>query len=81
MSVKAEMGFAEAGERFGVAGWRARDGPCGHARGHPENLDMRLRFPVRRGTLRKDAVAGLVLGVESVPDGLAAGLLAGVSPL
>ncbi len=42
---------------------------------------MRLRFPVRRGTLRKDAVAGLVLGVESVPDGLAAGLLAGVSPL
>ena len=42
---------------------------------------MRLRFPVRRDTLRKDAVAGLVLGVESVPDGLAAGLLAGVSPL
>ena len=29
----------------------------------------------------KDAVAGLVLGVESVPDGLAAGLLAGVNPL
>ena len=42
---------------------------------------MRIRFPVRRDTLRKDAVAGLVLGVESVPDGLAAGLLAGVSPL
>ena len=42
---------------------------------------MRLRFPVRRDTQRKDAVAGLVLGVESVPDGLAAGLLAGVSPL
>ena len=42
---------------------------------------MRLRFPVRRDTLRKDAVAGLVLGVESVPDGLAAGLLAGVNPL
>ena len=42
---------------------------------------MRLRFRVRRDTLRKDAVAGLVLGVESVPDGLAAGLLAGVSPL
>ncbi len=42
---------------------------------------MRLRFPVTRDTLRKDAVAGLVLGVESVPDGLAAGLLAGVSPL
>ena len=42
---------------------------------------MRLRFPIRHDTLRKDAVAGLVLGVESVPDGLAAGLLAGVSPL
>jgi SulP family sulfate permease len=42
---------------------------------------MRLRFPFRRKTLREDAVAGLVLGVESVPDGLAAGLLAGVSPL
>jgi len=35
----------------------------------------------RRGTLRKDAAAGLVLGVVSVPDGLAAGLLAAVNPL
>lgn len=34
-----------------------------------------------RTTLRKDLVAGLVLGVESVPDGLASGLLAGVNPL
>jgi sulfate permease, SulP family len=34
----------------------------------------------RRG-LAKDGVAGVVLGVESVPDGLAAGLLAGVNPL
>jgi SulP family sulfate permease len=42
---------------------------------------MRLRFPVGRDALRKDAVAGVVLGVESVPDGLAAGLLAGVNPL
>ena len=42
---------------------------------------MKLRFPARPGALRKDVVAGLVLGVESVPDGLAAGLLAGVSPL
>ena len=41
---------------------------------------MKLRVPVRRDTLRKDAVAGLVLGVESIP-GLAAGLLAGVNPL
>jgi len=30
---------------------------------------------------KKDAVAGLVLGVESVPDGLALGVLAGVNPL
>jgi SulP family sulfate permease len=39
------------------------------------------RFPIRRDTLRQDAVAGLVLGVQSVPDGLATGLLAGVNPL
>ena len=31
--------------------------------------------------LRQDATAGAVLGVESVPDGLATGLLAGVNPL
>lgn len=36
---------------------------------------------VRRDTLRADGVAGVVLGVESVPDGLAAGLLAGVNPV
>lgn len=30
---------------------------------------------------RSDAVAGVVLGVQSVPDGLATGLLAGVSPV
>lgn len=42
---------------------------------------MRPRLHVRPDSLRKDAVAGLVLGVESVPDGLAAGLLAGVNPL
>lgn len=34
-----------------------------------------------RDTIKKDAVAGLVLGVESVPDGLAGGLLAGVNPV
>jgi len=33
------------------------------------------------GTLREDLVAGIVLGVQSVPDGLATGLLAGVNPL
>ena len=32
-------------------------------------------------SLRKDATAGLVLGVQSVPDGLATGLLAGINPL
>jgi sulfate permease, SulP family len=42
---------------------------------------MKLRFPLRRATLREDSVAGLVLGVQSVPDGLASGLLAGVNPL
>jgi len=32
-------------------------------------------------TLRPDLTSGLVLGVESVPDALAAGVLAGVNPL
>lgn len=41
---------------------------------------MRWR-PLRPSTLRQDGVAGLVLGVQSVPDGLATGLLAGVNPL
>lgn len=36
---------------------------------------------LRRPGLRRDVVAGVVLGVQSVPDGLATGLLAGVSPL
>ena len=31
--------------------------------------------------LRRDGGAGVVLGVQSVPDGLATGLLAGVNPL
>jgi SulP family sulfate permease len=39
------------------------------------------RLRPRRETLRDDAVAGLVLGVQSVPDGLATGLLAGVNPV
>ena len=42
----------------------------------------RLRLPSRwTRTLREDAQAGVVLGVQSVPDGLATGLLAGLSPL
>ncbi|MGA8369257.1 MAG: SulP family inorganic anion transporter [Acidimicrobiales bacterium] len=42
---------------------------------------MTGRIRIRRETLSDDAIAGLVLGVESVPDGLAAGILAGVNPL
>jgi SulP family sulfate permease len=42
---------------------------------------LKLRSLVRRDTLRDDAIAGVVLGVESVPDGLAGGLLAGVNPV
>ncbi len=40
-----------------------------------------LRATFSRATLRQDLGAGLVLGLESVPDGLAAGLLAGVNPV
>ena len=32
-------------------------------------------------TLKNDITAGLVLGIESVPDGLAQGLLAAVNPI
>ncbi len=39
------------------------------------------RMPFQRETLREDGVAGVVLGVQSVPDGLAGGLLAAVNPL
>lgn len=49
---------------------------------------MTIRFPVTRprslldrSTAKDDAMSGLVLGVESVPDGLASGLLAGVNPI
>ncbi|KQR49806.1 sulfate transporter [Microbacterium sp. Leaf161] len=38
------------------------------------------RFGTRK-TFGRDVRAGIVLGVESVPDGLAAGLLAGLNPL
>jgi len=47
-----------------------------------------MKFPIlkprqflRKDTLKDDSMAGLVLGVESVPDGLASGLLAGVNPV
>jgi len=39
-----------------------------------------VRNPLRGPTVRDDLRAGVVLGVESIPDGLAAGLLAGVNP-
>ena len=42
---------------------------------------IRFRSLLRREGLREDGIAGLVLGVESVPDGLAGGLLAGVNPV
>ncbi len=42
---------------------------------------LRPKSLVSRTTVKDDAMAGLVLGVESVPDGLAAGLLAGVNPV
>lgn len=41
----------------------------------------RAMAPDSRRSLGKDTKAGLVLGVLSVPDGLAGGLLAGVNPL
>jgi SulP family sulfate permease len=41
----------------------------------------KIRSLISRDTLREDAIAGVVLGVESVPDGLAGGLLAGVNPV
>jgi SulP family sulfate permease len=42
---------------------------------------LRPKSLFNRKTLKDDAMAGLVLGVESVPDGLASGLLAGVNPV
>jgi SulP family sulfate permease len=49
--------------------------------GVEEVRHVRFIGRLRRDTVREDAVAGLVLGVQSVPDGLATGLLAGVSPV
>lgn len=39
------------------------------------------RLRIRKESLGDDAVAGVVLGVQSVPDGLATGLLAGANPI
>ena len=40
-----------------------------------------MRQFINPKTLKKDIIAGLVLGVESVPDGMAPGLLALVNPV
>lgn len=42
---------------------------------------LKVRELFKRETLREDTMAGVVLGIESVPDGLAGGLLAGVNPV
>ncbi len=54
---------------------------CHDARWADPGPCVRRRFGIQRETLRADGVAGLVLGVESIPDGLATGLLAGVNPI
>jgi len=42
---------------------------------------LKVRELFKRETLKEDTIAGVVLGIESVPDGLAGGLLAGVNPV
>jgi SulP family sulfate permease len=42
---------------------------------------LKPRQPIRRRGIVANARAGLVLGVESIPDSLASGVLAGVSPV
>ncbi len=41
----------------------------------------RVRRAFSRKTIKQDASAGVVLGIESIPDGLANGILAGVNPM
>ena len=41
---------------------------------------MKPEFPHRK-TLAKDAIAGLILGIQSIPAAMAAGVLAGVNPI
>ena len=45
------------------------------------NLPFLRRQYFNRATVREDLTAGLVLGVQSIPDGLASGLLAMVNPV
>lgn len=46
-----------------------------------KGIATRFRSLFKRDTLKADSMAGVVLGIESVPDGLAGGLLAGVNPV
>lgn len=55
--------------------------PGPQAAAFARGLGSRLKELFRKETLKDDAMAGVVLGVESVPDGLAGGLLAGVNPI
>lgn len=48
---------------------------------YTSNVNTEANSTPNRSTFRHDASAGLVLGLQSVPDGLATGLLAGVNPL
>src|SRR3954454_1621354 len=62
-----------------------RERPCCHDQG----MALAARIPgwrhvrhvFRRETIGKDAIAGGILGIVSVPDGLALGLLAGLNPI
>jgi SulP family sulfate permease len=45
------------------------------------NLPILRRQFFNRNTVREDLSAGLVLGIQSIPDGLASGLLALVNPI
>ena len=62
-----------------VSGSGSRATRCGL---NPLNqVKARLGSLFNRETIKDDAVAGVVLGGQSVPDGLAGGLLAGVNPV
>jgi SulP family sulfate permease len=60
---------------------RAEQEQADHVEHGVSGLRAEVRSMFRRRTMGDDAKAGLTLGVESVPDGLAQGLLAGVNPV
>jgi SulP family sulfate permease len=43
--------------------------------------NLRQRFTINRKNLGTDFIAGLTLGIESIPDSMASALLAGINPL